>query len=223
MELLVFGHAGARVLVFPTSLGKYYEWEDRGMIETLSHHINSGWVQLFCVDSVDAESWYARQKHPGERAWRHMQYERYLLDEVLPLSRGINDNPYMIAAGASFGAYHAVNLAFRHPHVVNRVIGLSGMYDITTVTGGVEDYNVYINNPAHYMVNMSDHGHLEAIRRQDIILATGKDDPHRENNAHMSGVLWSKGIWNALRLWDGWSHDWPYWRNMITRYIGGAD
>src|SRR5688572_7945895 len=35
MELLVFGHAGARVLVFPTSLGKYYEWEDRGMVATL--------------------------------------------------------------------------------------------------------------------------------------------------------------------------------------------
>jgi len=26
MEMLIFGHAGARVLVFPTSLGKYYEW-----------------------------------------------------------------------------------------------------------------------------------------------------------------------------------------------------
>ena len=25
MELLVFGHADARVLVFPTSLGKFYE------------------------------------------------------------------------------------------------------------------------------------------------------------------------------------------------------
>ena len=29
MELLIFGHAGARVLVFPSSLGSFFEWEDR--------------------------------------------------------------------------------------------------------------------------------------------------------------------------------------------------
>ena len=31
MELQVMGHAGARVLVFPTSLGSYSEWTDRRM------------------------------------------------------------------------------------------------------------------------------------------------------------------------------------------------
>src|SRR5688572_7035952 len=117
MDLLVFGHGGARALVFPTSLGKYFEWEDRGMIDTLRDQIDNGWLQLFCVDSVDAESWYDKKKHPGARAWRHMQYERYVLDEVLPLSWRMNQTPYLIATGASFGAYHVVNLAFRHPHV----------------------------------------------------------------------------------------------------------
>ncbi len=33
MELLIYGHAGARVLVFPTSKGRFYEWEDRGMLQ----------------------------------------------------------------------------------------------------------------------------------------------------------------------------------------------
>ena len=36
-------------------------------------------------------------------------------------------------------------------------------------------------------------------------------------------ILWNKGIGNALRLWDGWSHDWPWWRDMIRLYIGGHD
>jgi len=223
MELLVFGHGGARVLVFPTSLGKYFEWEDRGMIDVLAHEINNGWFQLFCVDSVDAESWYDKRKHPAERAWRHMQYERYILDEVLPLTWQVNQTPYLIATGASFGAYHAVNLAFRHPQAVNRVVAMSGMYDIKTLTGGFEDHNIYQNDPSHYMVNLSDPGHLAAIQRQNIILATGKDDPHRKNNEHLSGVLWSKGIWHAFRLWEGWSHDWPYWRQMIRLYISGND
>ena len=36
MELLVFGHAGARVIVFPTSMGRFFQWEDFGMIGELS-------------------------------------------------------------------------------------------------------------------------------------------------------------------------------------------
>lgn len=223
MELLVFGHAGARMLVFPTSLGSFFEWEDRGMIGALGDQLRNGWLQIYCVDSIDAESWYARHKHPGARAWRHMQYERYILDEVLPLSWQLNQTPYLIATGASFGAYHALNLAFRHPQAVNRVIGMSGMYDITQITGGFEDENVYQNNPAHYMMNLADDAHVEAIRRQNIILATGKDDPHRQNNEHLSGVLARHHIWHALRLWDGWSHDWPYWTNMIRTYVSGND
>ena len=31
------------------------------------------------------------------------------------------------------------------------------------------------------------------------------------------------GIGNALRIWDGWAHDWPYWERMIRLYIGGHD
>ena len=29
MELLEFGHGGARVIAFPTSRGRFYEWADR--------------------------------------------------------------------------------------------------------------------------------------------------------------------------------------------------
>ncbi len=32
MESLVFGHAGQPILVFPTSMGRFFEYEDAGMI-----------------------------------------------------------------------------------------------------------------------------------------------------------------------------------------------
>lgn len=221
MEMLVFGHGGARVLVFPTSQGRFYEWEDRGMVDALAEHVSRGWIQLYCVDSVDAESWYAKWKWPGDRAWRQVQYERYLLDEVLPLSMHRNPNSFLIATGASFGAYHAVNLAFRHPSRFGRVIGMSGLYDIGRFVEGHDDANVFANNPAHYVSHLSDPGHLDAMRRMDIILATGRDDAFVGNNRYLSGELWKKGVGNALRIWDGWAHDWPWWRQMIVRYIGG--
>jgi esterase/lipase superfamily enzyme len=223
MELLVLGHGGARVLVFPTSMGRFFEWEDQQMPNALSEHLERGWIQLFCVDSVDRESWYNRSVSPGDGAWRHELYDRYLRNEVIPFTQHRNPNPYLIATGASLGAYHAVNFAFRHPDVVNRVIGMSGMYNIKELTRGYSDPNVYNNDPSHYMVNMSDHGWLEAIRRMDIILAIGRDDPHFQDNVHLSNVLWQKNIWHAFRPWDGWAHDWPWWRQMIRLYINGSD
>ena len=62
MELLVFGHAGPPVVVFPSSMGAFFEFEDRGMVEALRGKLDGGGLQLFCVSSVDGESWYARGK-----------------------------------------------------------------------------------------------------------------------------------------------------------------
>jgi esterase/lipase superfamily enzyme len=224
MELLVLGHGGARVLVFPTSQGRFFEWEDRGMADAIGNYLEQGWFQLVCVDSVDAESWYARDRWPGDRAWRQEQYDRYLLHEVLPFSWHRNRTPFLIAAGASLGAYHAVNFAFRHPQTINRVIGLSGLYDIKALTRGYSDANVYAHDPSHYMIDVHrDHDRLAALRRQDIILAIGRDDPHYEDSVHMSRTLWVRDIWHAFRVWDGWAHDWPWWRQMFRLYVGGHD
>jgi esterase/lipase superfamily enzyme len=222
MELLVLGHAGARMVVFPTSQGRFFEWEDRGMGDALAEHLERGWLQLICVDSVDAESWYARHKSPGDRAWRHVQYDRYVHDEVLPFSWSINATPYLIVTGASLGAYHAVNFACRHPWVVNRAIGLSGLYNIKELTGGYSDGNVYTNDPSHYLSERADASWYRAMKRMDIIIVIGRDDPHYEDNAHLSRVLQSRDLWHAFRVWDGWAHDWPWWHQMIRAYVGGA-
>ena len=222
MELVIHGHAGARVLVFPTSMGRFYEYEDRGMVDNLGDQLEAGWLQLCCVDSVDAESFYCRWAHPSGRIVRHMQYEEYILDEVLPLTRAKNDNPFLMAHGCSFGAYHAVNIAFRHPHLFGRVLALSGKYDLGSFFDGYYDDNIYFNTPSHYVPNLSDPGVLDALRRMDIILVAGQDDPNIENNRNLSRALWEKGVWHSFREWDGWSHDWPFWKPMVRAYIGGS-
>ena len=222
MDLLVFGHAGARVLVFPSSMGKFYEWEDQGMIGALGEHLERGWIQLYCVDSVDSDSWYAKWKHPADRAFYHSRYDAYLRDEVIPLTQG-NPNPFLITTGASFGAYHALTFALRYPQLVGRTIGLSGVYDIREVTDGYTDQHIYPYNPAEFILGEHDPDRLAAMHRMDIILAIGRDDSLAGNSEYFSGRLWSKNIWHALRMWDGWAHDWPYWRQMIQTYIGGSD
>src|SRR5260370_25704864 len=115
VELLVFGHAGSPLLVFPTSMGRFFEYEDRGVIGVLSPKIERGGWQVFCPDSVDTESWYNKSVHPRVRMLRHLQYERYILHELLPFLRWKNQFSQLAVTGGGFGGYHPVNFSFKHP------------------------------------------------------------------------------------------------------------
>jgi esterase/lipase superfamily enzyme len=223
MHVEVYGHAGARVVVFPTTMGTHREWPDRRMHEVLADHLEQGWVQLYCIGQVHDDSWYGKHLHPGHRAFTHLKYDAYVYHELLPFSASRNANPFVIATGASFGAYHAMNFGLRHPHAVHRILGMSGLYDIRHMTGGYTDQNVYACNPVEFVPNEWEEQRLAALRRQNIILAIGRHDPSYENNAAFSGMLWSKGIGNALRVWEGHAHDWPFWEKMLRQYLGGHD
>ena len=61
MEALVYGHAGQPMLVFPSSMGRFFEYEDSGMIGALAGKIEAGQLQVFCADSVDTEKSEAKR------------------------------------------------------------------------------------------------------------------------------------------------------------------
>jgi esterase/lipase superfamily enzyme len=223
MELLLFGYAGARVLAFPTSAGRFFDWENRGLIAAIADQIENGWIQVCCVDSVDRESWYAYAKHPAQRVERHAQYDRYLHDEVLPLLTQGTHDPYVIVTGPSFGGYHAVNFGLRHPRRVNRILSMSGLCDIRMFTDGWYGDSLYFHNPVDFVAGEFDEHRLDQYRRLDIILAVGRDDRLRPSNEQMSQVLHSKRIHHRLRVWDGFAHDWPEWQRMLQLYLGGQN
>jgi esterase/lipase superfamily enzyme len=118
MESLVYGHAGQPILVFPSSMGRFFEYEDAGMIRALAGKLEAGAIQIFCVDSLDGESWYNKSVHPGARIWRHLQYERYVLNEFMGYLKWKNWSPQIAVTGCSFGGYHALNFSMRHPDLV---------------------------------------------------------------------------------------------------------
>lgn len=223
MHVRWFGHAGARVLAFPTTMGDHNEWPNRYMPDVLREHIERGWIQLWCLDHNHDASWYNKQIGPRERARRHLLYDHYLRHELLPFTAHVNDNPFVIATGASFGAFHAMSFGLRHPDQVHRIIGMSGMYDIRGMTRDYTDELVHAVNPMSFMPHEWQAERLAAFRRQDIILAIGEGDPSADENRAFSRMLWEKGIGNALRIWQGHAHDWPYWEQMIVTYIGGHD
>jgi esterase/lipase superfamily enzyme len=220
MELLVFGHAGTAVLVFPTSGGRFFEFEDHGMVAALAGRIDAGEVQLYCLDSVNAESWYNRAIHPRARIARHMQYEEYLLNEIVGLVRERNREGKLITLGCSFGGYHAVNLALRRPDTFSGFVSLSGAYDLSAFLDGYYDEDCYYHLPTHYLPNLNDRWYLDRYRANRFVMATGWDDHCLSENQNLDRILNEKGIAHRFDVWDAEnSHDWPTWRRMVGEYF----
>jgi len=220
MELLVFGHAGLPVLDFPTSGGRFYEFEDHGMIAALAERIEAGEAQVFCVDSVDRESWYNRQIPPRGRIERHMQYEEYLLREVAPLIRLKNRDERLMAMGCSLGGYHAVNIALRHPQVFSGFLSLSGAFDLSPFLDGYCDEDCYLHLPTHCLPNLTDPRYLERFRQCRYVLCSGVDDHCLAENRRMDRILTEKAIPHALHVWEAHNaHDWPTWQRMAAEYL----
>ena len=223
MELLLFGHGGARVLVFPTRVGRFYDYENWGLIEALKDKIDNGWIQLCCLDSVDAESFYCDWCPPRDRIARHKQYEGYILNEVIPFTHLRNSHSPLIAHGCSMGAYHAVNIAMRHPWLFRRVVAFSGRYDLTRAGGsfrdlfdGYYDEDIYFHNPSHYVPNIDDQASLDQMRSMEVTIAIGEADTFLENNLQFLNALHSKGLQPSFHIWSGEAHQARYWREMAA-------
>jgi esterase/lipase superfamily enzyme len=226
MELLVFGHAGTKVLVFPTRDGRFYEYEDMRMTEALRPKIEAGQLQLFCIDAIYNESFYCWWAHPSGRMQRHLEFEAYILEEVFPFMEEKNPHPCVISHGCSLGAFHAASLAFRHPDRFAKLVAFSGRYDLTH---SVEDFGdlldshydetVYFHMPTHFLGGLECEDTLRKIRRMDIVLVIGEEDPFRENNEHLCRILENKNIAHRLHYWRERAHQGRYWRQMGPIFV----
>ncbi len=196
------------------------------MVDALRRPLDAGDIRLFCVDSVDSESLYCRSSHPRARVERHRVYERYILEEVIPLMRAENGSPSFVAHGCSIGAYHAATIALRHPSLFDRLVALSGRYDLTRRVGHFEDLfeshydeDIYFMTPTHFLPNLNDPFFLEPLRQMNITLAVGEQDPFHESNRILSQALLDKGVHHQLAVWPGEAHRARYWREMVQRYF----
>ncbi|MGH2498989.1 MAG: esterase family protein [Candidatus Limnocylindria bacterium] len=219
MELLVFGQRGTPVLVFPTSMGRFYQWEDFGLVPHLRPRIDAGLLHLWCVDSVDGESFYDRTIAPEDRARRHLAYERYVCEEVVPAIRAANEDPHLTTIGASFGALHAALLVIRRPGVARRAVCLSGSFDTARWLDGSYEGEAYFVNPLAFLPGLREERYLAPLRETEIIIATGEDDPHVEQSRRLAALLVEKGVPARLHVWSGWAHDWPFWKDMVDVFL----
>jgi esterase/lipase superfamily enzyme len=130
-----------------------------------------------------------------------------------------------VLTGASFGAYHAANLALRRADLFPLAICQSGVYDVSVVGWGERGKATYFHNPMDYVRHL--HGdHLEWLRgRVSLLLTVGQGQWEDTTGAldstrRFAGLLGEKGIRHELDVWGHeWPHDWESWRSQLAHHL----
>ena len=223
MPVAVYGHYGIGLLLLPTAAADYLEYERFQLINSISGYIEQGKIKVFSINSINTESWMNNGMNPRDKSIRHQQFNNYVFDEVIPfIKTNTSEQTRIVCCGASLGALHSMNLFLKRPDLINGVIALSGVYDLTEYTKGYFDDDVYFNSPQHYIPNLTDHGVLEQIRRGWPIYIFSGSGPHEDPNASRSfaSILYSKGINYELDIWGSeWPHDWHTWRTVLPNRL----
>jgi esterase/lipase superfamily enzyme len=225
-ELKSYGQSGKPLVVFPSQDGRFFDFENWGMVGAIDRHIRDGTVQVFAIDGRDWESWCDNSKHPHERAKRHADYDAAVLFDVLPYVRSRSHLRHardLALTGCSMGAYHAMNFFLRHPDVADTVIALSGIYQLHTFIGAYSDEAVYHQSPIHYLANLGEEKYLSLYRQSKIVLCCGQGRWEEEclsDTRQLSQLLANKSVPHWLDLWGhDVDHDWPWWRKQLPYFL----
>jgi esterase/lipase superfamily enzyme len=225
VHLWRYGSFGAPVLVFPSAAGMAHEWDSHGMVDALAPLIDNGKVKLYCTESNVAEAWTRRESDPQWRMQRHRAFESYVIDELVPWIRNDCRTPdiSIAATGTSLGATYSANFALKFPQTFRYALCMSGQYDITRITDGFNNTDVYFNNPVAYASNL-DGEHLESIRAHThltLVCGQGKwEDGNIEDTHNLAAILGHKGIRHLKDMWGrDVHHEWDSWRRQAAMHL----
>jgi len=191
------------------------------MVHALAPKIERGELQVICVDSVDQESWYNKAAQPADRLHRQNAFDAYLVHELAPFVRERTSWPQISTTGCSFGGYHAINFALRHPDIVTYAVSMSGAFDVPNrFLDGYYNQDAYFHSPLDYLPGLDDGWFQERFRRNYYVLVVGNGDPLFDQNVKLAHVFGVKQIPHTLDVWEGFGHDWPWWHDMAGKYFG---
>jgi esterase/lipase superfamily enzyme len=228
MELKVYGHWGMPYLVFPSSRGRFFDYEGMGMIDAVAGFIDAGKIKIFTVDSVDDESWYNFTVLPAQRNARHESYDRYIVDEVVPFIRHRcrSRDQRVMTNGCSMGAYHALNFLLKHPEVFEGVVALSGLYRLDRNEFGLSSADlsaVYFNSPLTYLPGLDDPRYLDRLRGCKIVVCVGQGAWEKEaieDTRRLDALFREKSVPARVDFWGfDVNHDWPWWYRQMNFFL----
>lgn len=226
MEFKVFGHGGKAVFVFPCQNGRFFDYADFGMVEGWRERIEAGRVTLFCLDSMDAESWSDLAKDAGARVWRQEEYFRYIIDEMVPAAlnwSGISA-PTLMATGNSLGGLHAAICHLRCPDRFDTSLSLSGLLDSRLFFGDWTNQVLALNSPCDLLENLGpDDDRLHLLRQGRFVAAIGQgrwEGDLLPSHHRMHELLARRQVPGWIDFWGyDVDHDWPWWHRMLAHHL----
>lgn len=218
-ELLVFGHSGKPVIIFPKAGCRYYEMKDRGVINDLACQLEAGTIKIYCPDTIDYESWYNYSIDPESRVRKHILYEQTIMKDVIDFARYELDEENVWLAGFEFGAYHSTNIALKHPDIVSGLFCLGGTYNIKKHIMGFYNEDCYFNNPPDYLPGLTDEWYLNYLKKNNIKICVGSSDSHINENLILSENLREKGINHLFEICDGFGDDFDFYKSKFASYF----
>ncbi len=225
MVIKCFGKKGGKpCFVFPPQNGRYYDFENFGMVDCLAPWIEDGRVFLVLVDGIDGESWsYKEDRRRGIEMQE--KYFRYVTLELYPYVQTLSGSKEKaMVTGCSMGGVHSGVFFFRRPDLFDTMLGLSGTYNASHFFGSYFDELVYENSPAHFLRNMpDDHPYMEINKKSTIITCCGQgawEEMLLEGTRELDGILTEKGIPHFSDYWGyDVNHDWPWWQKQIVYFF----
>lgn len=225
--VVAYGHYGKPFIVFPSEQGSPWDFENNGMIGAVVDLIEAGRVKLYAVSSHDGASWSDSSIDLESRAKIHLDYESWILDDVVPAIWNDCDGLVDIGlTGASMGAFHALNFALRHAEKFDAALCMSGNYDSSSWHGwGRRDMEAYFTNPHDYVPHLGG-AHLDWLRsRLRLVLVAGQGQWEDTTGAldstrFIGGLLRDRDMHCEVDLW-GYDvpHDWPSWRRQLAHHL----
>lgn len=225
MEYKTFGRMGGKLcFAFPPQNGRYWDFENFGMVDAISKWIDDGSIFLVLPDGIDGESW-SGSGDSRKRIEMQEKYFSYVSLELYPEVKNLSSaRGKAIATGCSMGGFHAGIFFFRRPDLFDTMISLSGTFNASDFFGEYMDDLVYDNSPAHFLPNMKvDHPYIDLYNNSNIITCCGQgawEESLLRGTRELDGILSEKGIRHFSDYWGfDVNHDWPWWRKQIVYFF----
>ena len=224
LGVIVYGMTGYPIIVFQTQDSKCTNYEDFGMISELADYIDGGKVQLFCVDSIDQESWSNTNGDKSWRAQRQEDYFRFVTDELVPYVHDRNGSDLRpLATGCSMGATHSAIAALRRPDLFQGCMALSGIYRTSFFFGDWMDENLYMNDMVQMLHDLpADHPYIHLYNHRSLCFCVGQGawEDGLSDLRDMDASFKRLGISAWCDFWGyDVNHDWPWWKKQMRYFL----
>ena len=226
-HVVVHGHWGRPVLVFPSEAGSACDFANNGMVDAVRWLLDAGRVKLYCVDSADAITWSDRSCH-----WRSAPAATTSTSagSSTRSCRSSTTTPAVQPTSSRSAAASAPSTPPTSPSARRPVpaghLPVRQLRPDEVARWGDRGESTYFNNPTRLRrqpgrrpPRLAALAGVPAARRRAGRVG-GRPDPGAAEHPPAGGLLADKGIPHELDVWGhDMPHDWPSWQRQLAHHL----